>query len=42
MITTTTALTYVAIAAGIAAILKILFSSSGRISIPGFSAQWHN
>lgn len=40
MITTSVALGYVAIAAGIAAVFKILFSGSGRIKLPGFTAQW--
>jgi hypothetical protein len=40
MITTSAALGYVAIAAGIAAVIKILFSGSGRLRLPGFTAQW--
>lgn len=40
MISTTAALGYLAVAAGIAAIIKILFSSSGRVVLPGFTAQW--
>ncbi len=40
MITTTAMLTYVAVGAGIAAIIKILFSASGKVQFPGFSAQW--
>ncbi len=40
MITTSTALAYLGIAAGFAAIIKILFSGSGRIVLPGFTAQW--
>lgn len=40
MITTSVALGYVAIAAGIAAVIKILFSGSGRLALPGFTAQW--
>lgn len=42
MITTSTALSIVIISAGIAAIFKILFSSSGRLSIPGITASWGN
>lgn len=40
MITTSAALGYVAVAAGIAAVIKILFSGSGRLRLPGFTAQW--
>ena len=32
---TTTVLVYIAVAAGVAAIFKILTSSRGRVSIPG-------
>ncbi|MDP3305447.1 MAG: hypothetical protein Q8S15_05200 [Erysipelotrichaceae bacterium] len=42
MISATVLLGYVAVAAGIAAIIKILFSANGRISIPGMTAQWGN
>jgi len=42
MITTSTAMTIVVISAGIAAVIKILFSSSGRLNLPGFSASWGN
>jgi hypothetical protein len=42
MITTSTAMSIVIISAGIAAIFKILFSSSGRLTIPGLSATWGN
>ncbi len=33
-------LTYVAIGAGIVAIVKIFFSSRGRIKVPGVSIGW--
>ena len=33
-------LTYIAIAAGVVAIIKILFSKRGRISIPGVKIGW--
>lgn len=33
-------LTYVAVAAGIVAIIKILTSKRGRISIPGIKISW--
>jgi hypothetical protein len=42
MITTSTALSIVIISAGIAAIFKILFSSTGRLTIPGLNATWGN
>lgn len=37
---TSTILVYVAIAAGIAAIYKVLTSSRGRVSIPGVEVSW--
>ena len=40
VITTTTLLAYVAIAAGVAAIVKILTSSRGKVGIPGVNIQW--
>ncbi len=40
MISTTAVMGYVVIAAGIAAIIKILISASGRVTLPGFSASW--
>ena len=39
-ITATALLTYVAIVAGCAAIIKILTSSKGRLSIPGITFSW--
>ncbi len=33
-------LTYIAIAAGIVAVIKILTSKRGRISIPGIKIGW--
>ena len=39
-ITATALLTYVAIIAGCAAIVKILTSSKGRVTIPGMSFSW--
>ncbi len=42
MITTSAAMSIVIISAGIAAIFKILFSSSGRLTLPGLSASWGN
>ncbi len=42
MITTSALLGYLAIAAGIAAIVKILTSSKGRVSIPGINISWGN
>ena len=39
-ITASALLTYVAIVAGCAAILKILTSSKGRLTIPGISFSW--
>ena len=33
-------LTYIAIGAGVAAIIKILFSKRGRVSIPGIKIGW--
>lgn len=38
--TTTTLLAYVAVAAGVAAIIKIVTSSKGRVSIPGVNISW--
>ena len=40
VITASALLTYVAIVAGCAAILKILTSSKGRLTIPGISFSW--
>jgi hypothetical protein len=37
---TSTILVYVAIAAGVAAIYKVLTSSRGRVSIPGLEVSW--
>ena len=37
---TTTVLVYIAVAAGVAAIYKILTSSRGRVSIPGVEMTW--
>ena len=37
---TTTVLVYFAVAAGVAAIFKILTSSRGRVSIPGVEMTW--
>jgi len=37
---TSTVLIYVAVAAGIAAVVKILTSSRGNVSIPGIKIQW--
>jgi hypothetical protein len=37
---TTTVLVYIAVAAGVAAIFKILTSSRGRVSIPGVEMTW--
>lgn len=39
---TSSILLYVAIAAGVAAIFKILTSSRGRVSIPGTQITWGN
>ena len=41
-ITITVLLGYVAVTAGIAAIIKIITSSRGKISIPGVDIQWGN
>jgi hypothetical protein len=37
---TSTILVYVAVAAGVAAIYKVLTSSRGRVSIPGVEVSW--
>jgi hypothetical protein len=37
---TSSLILYVAVAAGVAAILKILTSSRGRVSIPGVQMTW--
>lgn len=42
VITTSALLGYLAVAAGIAAILKILTSSKGRVQIPGINITWGN
>lgn len=42
IITATALLGYVAVAAGVAAIVKIITSSRGKISIPGINIQWGN
>lgn len=42
IVTATTLLGYVAVAAGVAAIIKIVTSSRGKISIPGINIQWGN
>ncbi len=39
---TSTILVYVAIAAGVAAIYKVLTSGRGRVSIPGVELTWGN
>jgi len=38
--TTSAILLYVAVAAGIAAIYKVLTSGRGRVSIPGIELTW--
>ncbi|MEA5026198.1 hypothetical protein SDC9_90733 [bioreactor metagenome] len=38
--TTATLITYVVIAAGVAAIIKVLSSGRGKVDIPGISIQW--
>lgn len=40
--TTTALLGYLAIAAGVAAIVKIITSSRGRVSVPGINISWGN
>jgi len=35
-------LTYIAIGAGVVAILKLLLSKRGRVSIPGVNITWGN
>lgn len=42
VISSTALLGYLAVAAGIAAIYKILTSSKGRVSIPGINITWGN
>lgn len=42
IIETTAILGYIAIAAGVAAIVKIVTSSRGKVSIPGVDIQWGN
>ncbi len=42
VVTTSALLGYLAIAAGAAAIIKILTSSKGRVSIPGINITWGN
>lgn len=42
VITTSALLGYLAVAAGLAAIYKILTSSRGRVSIPGINITWGN
>lgn len=42
VITTSALLAYLAIAAGAAAIIKILTSSKGRVQIPGINITWGN
>lgn len=37
---TSTILLYVAVAAGVAAIYKVLTSGRGRVSIPGIEVTW--
>jgi len=37
---TSTLLLYVAVAAGVAAIYKVLTSGRGRVSIPGIEVTW--
>ncbi|MGL5977613.1 MAG: hypothetical protein ACRCZJ_01260 [Erysipelotrichaceae bacterium] len=39
-ISTATLLAYLAISAGIAAIIKILTSSRGKVKIPGIDISW--
>ena len=38
--TTSALLLYVAVAAGVAAIYKVLTSGRGRVSIPGIEVTW--
>lgn len=40
-VTLTGALLYVAIAAGITAIIKILTSGQGRVRLPGIQMEWN-
>lgn len=40
--TTTALLGYLAIAAGVAAIVKIITSARGRVSVPGINISWGN
>lgn len=40
VLTTSALLGYLAVAAGAAAIIKILTSSRGRVSIPGVNISW--
>lgn len=42
VISATALLGYLAVAAGVAAIIKILTSSKGRVSIPGINITWGN
>lgn len=42
VLTTSALLGYLAVAAGVAAIFKILTSSRGRVQIPGIHITWGN
>ncbi len=42
VVSTAAILGYVAVAAGIAAIVKIVTSSKGRVSVPGVNISWGN
>ncbi|MGL5540066.1 MAG: hypothetical protein ACRDBX_00370 [Erysipelotrichaceae bacterium] len=42
IVTGATLLTYLALAAGAAAILKLLTSSRGKVRIPGIDISWGN
>ena len=42
VITASALLGYPAVAAGVAAIIKILTSSKGRVSVPGINITWGN
>lgn len=41
-LTISTVIVYLAIGGGIVAIVKMIFSSSGRFTLPGFSIYWGN
>lgn len=40
-VTLTGALLYVAVAAGVSAIIKILTSGKGRVRLPGIQMEWN-